>query len=294
LPYLRAWHHRYKEHGLVILGVHTPEFSFAHDAAQVKAAVGRLGVSWPVILDNDQKVWRSYANRYWPTIYVIDSDGYIRYQHTGEGNYAEIEKVIQSLLRRITPDFVFPDIMAPLRAEDETGAVCFPTTPELHVGSIGNAEPILGVPSICEIPENRMDGRFYLHGLWQAEKDGFVMTSEHGTIILPYHAASVNGVFAPSSDPAEIALGFPSSRSLEVSQDGAPLPKSHSTADLFFSDDRAFLRVENARSYALVENPNVQPRELQLDVQGSGFSIYAFSFGSCHNPGSDPAQSVKA
>lgn len=287
LPYLQAWHRRYSPLGFVLLGVHTPEFSFAHDRHQVKSALARLGVSWPVVLDNEEKIWRAFANRYWPSQYLIDPDGYIRYKHAGEGNYAEIEGTIQSLLRMTNPEAALPEIMSPLRSEDSAGAVCFPITPELHLSEVGNKERILEAPSICAIPEERKDGQFYLSGLWKAEKDGLVMASEQGTIVLPYHAASVNGIFAPSSEPAELALGFPTTRTVEIRQDNSALQPTNSTPDLYFVESRAYLRVDEARSYTLVENVDVRPRELQLLVQGSGFSLYSFSFGSCTIPDLD-------
>ena len=284
LPYLRAWHQRYSELGLVLLGVHTPEFSFARDHGQVKSSVGRLGISWPVVLDNEQVIWQSYANRYWPTLYLVDTEGYIRYSHAGEGGYAQTERVIQTLLKSIHPDAQLPDPVSHLRHEDAPGAVCYPTTPELQIDSIGNDQKPVKTPALFDFPQELQDGRFYLKGWWQSAKDGFSMVSDEGSILLKYHASSVHGVFAPSPDPVEQTLGLPDPVLLQISQDGAKLEKTSFSQDLFELDGDASLRVSQARSYTLLQIPDVQPHELLIKIWGSGFTFYAFSFGSCVDP----------
>src|SRR5687768_7616968 len=101
LPYVNAWHEGYKDKGLVIIGVHTPEFEFEHDRSNVEAAVARFGISYPVAIDNDYATWKAYKNRYWPAHYFIDVKGNIRYQHFGEGGYDHSEGVIRALLQEI-------------------------------------------------------------------------------------------------------------------------------------------------------------------------------------------------
>src|SRR5688572_7548455 len=98
IPYLNAWHEKYADNGLVIVGVHTPEFEFEKDYNNVKAAVEKFDIQYPVAQDNEKGTWEAYENRYWPRKYLIDNEGYVRYDHIGEGAYAETEKVIQSLL----------------------------------------------------------------------------------------------------------------------------------------------------------------------------------------------------
>jgi thiol-disulfide isomerase/thioredoxin len=102
IPYLNAWYKKYADDGLVIVGVHTPEFEFEKDYNNVKGAVERFGINYPIAQDNEKQTWNAYENRYWPQKYLIDSEGYIRYDHIGEGAYAETEKVIQSLLAERT------------------------------------------------------------------------------------------------------------------------------------------------------------------------------------------------
>jgi thiol-disulfide isomerase/thioredoxin len=98
LPYVRAWHERYREHGLVVIGAHAPEFGFEHDLANVRRAAGELDVGYPVVIDNDFEIWRAFDNHYWPAAYLVDRDGRVRFHHYGEGAYEEIEEAIQELL----------------------------------------------------------------------------------------------------------------------------------------------------------------------------------------------------
>jgi len=284
LPYLRAWYQRYSDLGLMMIGVHTPEFSFARDGNQVKTAVGRLGISWPVVLDNDQVIWQSYSNHYWPTIYLIDTEGYLRYAHAGEGGYAQTERAIHALLEQIHPQRQFPDPIAPLRHEDAPGAVCYPTTPELQLDAIGNPQKPVKTPALYNIPEQRPDDHFYLNGWWLQSKDGLTLAGENGDILLRYRAASVHGVFAPSPDPVDQALGLMDPLLIRISLDGEPLSPDYYTEDLFNMENEACLRVDHARSYALVQNTDVRARELVVKINGSGFTFYAFSFGSCLDP----------
>ncbi len=290
MPYLRAWHSRYRELGLTLLGVHTPKFQFARNPGQVKAAVGRLGIRWPVVLDNDQLIWRSYANRYWPTLYLVDADGYLRYRHTGEGGYAQTEMAIQKLLSGISAKVKLPEPLKPVRPEDVPGAVCYPTTPELHIDALGNPSLPEEQPTLLEVPNSRLDGRYYLGGWWKSINEGVALAGNTGEIILPYHAASVNGVFAPSSDPGDLALEFPESRIVTIHQDGQPLPKGHSTEEIYYDNGNSRLRVDYARTYPIARNHDVRPREISFKIEGAGFTFYAFSFGSCLNPDQTPLQ----
>src|SRR4051812_25560508 len=98
LPYVRAWHERYRDRGLVVIGAHCPEFGFEHDLDNVRQAIGELGVEYPVVIDNDFGIWQAFANRGWPAVHLVDREGRIRFQHLGEGRYEETELVIQDVL----------------------------------------------------------------------------------------------------------------------------------------------------------------------------------------------------
>lgn len=281
MPYLRAWYDRYSDHGLEIIGVHTPEFKFARDPGQVKAAVGRLGIRWPVILDSDQVIWTAYANRYWPTMYLIDSNGYLRYRHIGEGAYAQSEAVIQSLLKEMNNDLELAELLPPLRPEDAPGAVCSPTTPELHIDALGNAPSPLEEQLALTLPTERLDGHFYLEGLWHVIDDGLTLESEKGTITLPYHAASVNVVLSPSADPVLLSYRRDDPLHITITQDGEPLDYGSFGEDVYLAEGQAVVRIDAPRMYTLVRNPDVQTREICLSINEPGLTFYAFSFGSC-------------
>jgi len=284
LPYLRAWHERYQDLGLEIVGVHTPEFRFARRPQFVKAAIGRLGLRWPVILDNKQEIWTSYANRYWPTVYLIDPQGYIRFSHAGDRGYTQIETAIQTLLQEYDPTLKLPPPLAALRAADIPGAVCTPTTPELHVDAL--ADPLPGnEPSEFSLSMDHTDGHFYLEGFWLLNKDGLTLTSENGTILLPYNACDVYAVLSPSPQDFEHTHFDHSPLKIEILQDGQPLPDDHFGQDIFKINDRSMLRVDTPRNYHLVHNPAGQNHQLQLHILESGLTFFAFSFGSCATPG---------
>ncbi len=288
MPYLRAWYDRYFDHGLEIIGVHTPEFKFARDPGQVKAAVGRLGIRWPVILDNDQAIWTAYANRYWPTMYLVDSNGYLRYRHIGEGAYAQSEAVIQSLLTELNAEAALAELLPPLRPEDAPGAVCSPTTPELHIDALGNPHLPSDMRFTLTRPTERLDGQFYLEGTWRMIDDGLTLESEEGTITLPYHAATVNAVLSPSADPVLLSYRKDDPLHITVTQDGTPLHRGSFGEDVFLAEGHARVRINAPRMYSLVRNPEVQTREICLSINEPGLTFYAFSFGSCITTSANP------
>jgi thiol-disulfide isomerase/thioredoxin len=145
LPYVKAWHERYKDVGLTVIGVHTPEFTFAQYEANVERGVREFGLTYPIVIDSNFEIWKAFANRCWPSKYLLDKEGYLRFAHPGEGAYRECEEVIQELLREIDPAVLLPEPVAAVRPEDMLGAVCYPASPELYLGHrrgrIGNAGP---------------------------------------------------------------------------------------------------------------------------------------------------------
>jgi thiol-disulfide isomerase/thioredoxin len=125
LPYVQAWHERYRDKGLTVIGVHTPEFTFAQYESNVERGIREFGLTYPIVIDSDREIWKAFANRYWPTRYLLDQGGYLRYGHFGEGGYGECEQVIQELLREIDPDLNLPAFMEPVREADQAGAICY-------------------------------------------------------------------------------------------------------------------------------------------------------------------------
>jgi hypothetical protein len=283
LPYLREWHRRYQQFGLTIIGVHTPEFSFAQDPTNVRRAVQRLGINWPVVLDNNQSIWTAFANRYWPTKYLADHRGYLRYRHPGEGGYGEFEAAIQELLLEASPDLDLPDIMQPIRPDDKPGAVCERTTPELQSDALGNPRPEAapGTVQTYSIPDTLQPGKFYLEGDWESVPDGHRLHGQDGQIVLAYEAARCNAVLSaetqPFPDPEEPFEPIP----VELNQDGDPLPTEHFGQDVFQDLQRALVRIDSPRMYSLIESPGVESHRLSLMIRNPGLIFYAFSFESC-------------
>lgn len=265
-----------------VLGIHVPEFPFAKDVRQVQAAARRLGIPYPILLDNDYANWDAFANRYWPTVYLIDARGYIRATHSGEGGYEAKESALRTLILEINPNAALPTPVGVLRTEDESGAVCFRTTPELHAGydrgALGNSEGYAprGQARRYQLPQQRQDGFYYAQGLWQADEHSLALMGEMGALVLPYHAATCNAVMAPALDLADATP-----RTLRVFQDGAPLTPENAGADIFFEYGQSLVRVDAPRSYQLARNPNAQPHELKLEISQPGLALYAFSFSTC-------------
>ena len=282
LPYLREWHDRYAEKGLTIIGVHTPEFRFSRERQQIEAAVRELNLRYPILMDNDFQTWDAFANRFWPSKYLIDQQGYIRYQSHGEGGYEEFERAIQAVLREANPDSELPDVMQPLRPEDETGAVCYRPTPELaaglRFGALGNPHGYAsGAPMFYQMPDERSAGAFYLSGAWQAGNEFLTFQGQtEGVINLPYEAVEVNAVLTPHVDTVERML-HPQTVNVEIWQDDRPLPEERFGSDI--AEGRVM--VDRPRMYNLVRNPDFEAHELTLRVKTNGFAFYAFSFTGC-------------
>lgn len=281
LPYLKAWHERYADQGLVVIGVHTPEFDFAREPSHVRRAIEAFGLPYPIALDNGRKTWRAFANRYWPAKYLIDRNGIIRYYHFGEGNTVETELVLQSLLMEIDPSAALPDPMRPIRESDYPGAVCIPPTPEIYLGArrgrIGNEEDLQEGKSVdYTLPEDRKEDLFYAEGRWRAEKERLVFAGPRGgAIVLKYSAKEVNLVMSAGEAAKEEATVW-------INQDGRVPRKNEIGEDVVIDEKgRGLIRVAEPRMYRLIDNPAFGTHELRLFTQSKGLSLYAFTFVSC-------------
>ncbi len=295
LPYLTAWHRALADLPITFIGIHTPEFAFAKDQRQVEAALRRHGVRYPVLLDNDHRNWDAFANRYWPTIYLIDAQGYLRYQHAGEGGYAETESAAAALALEglqtsgRAEKVELPRFVGVLRDEDQPGAVCFRTTPELHTGynrgALGNPAGYAprGLPMLYVLPPaaERVDGYFYAAGTWSAGDEHFALVGAHGLLALPYHAASANAVLAVSPDPVDLMLELKPAQIVEVTQDGAPLDELSAGEDIRFREGRSFVHIDAPRMYQVARNLTSAPHELHLKASNPGLTVFAFSFSTC-------------
>ncbi len=261
LPYLTMWHEKYKDKGLEIIGVHSPEFAFEKKYENVKRAVEKWNIKYPVVLDNEHKTWNAFMNRYWPHKYLIDSDGYIVWDHIGEGGYAESERKIQELLKERMDKLGMKDSVPTEVSAVEAPSVEFGkiNTPEIYLGygftrgNFGNKE---GLPAMQEvlytIPAQQYQNQVYLEGTWFVDSDHVRLVSDRGRVALKYDAKNVNIVAAaePGSD-------------LSVFVDGKEL---------------AGQKVKEEDLYSLVDT-KYGKHELSFEIYGSGFKLYTFTFG---------------
>lgn len=286
LPYLKAWNDRYAKDGLVIVGIHTPEFRFARDPANVAAAVKRLGITWPVLIDSDYRNWNAYHNNFWPRHYFIDMHGYIVADHAGEGGYGESEALIQKLLHQLHPNLKFPPLMQPIRPEDAPGARCYPMTPELYAGQRGLIEGALGniphwVPGATQHlppPNGQLeDGVITPVGDWITQPESLrharATTNFQDRILLRYHAITANAVIKPEN-------GIPFR--VYIFQDGKPVPSSDKGQDIRYDEaGNSFILVDQPRMYQLIHNQNFGSHVLTLTSNSPDFALYSFTFTSC-------------
>lgn len=277
LPYLRRWHKLYADKGLQIIGVHTPEFEFEKEKANVERALKDFKIKYPVVLDNDYRIWNLYANRWWPRKFLIDHRGSIVYDHIGEGGYAETEGAIQKALTAIgVTDLppIEPDLSV-------GGGICYRTTPETYLGFVrgrfGNAlEFQPGKEGVFTDQEGHEEDLVYLHGHWQISKESLLHAKKlaHAAeyLALRYSAFSVNLVMGSTSNRKA---------TVEVELDGRPLPEDMAGEDVEIEKDRAVVKVNQKKMYRLVDADTYHCGTLKLKTADDNLELFAFTFGGC-------------
>jgi thiol-disulfide isomerase/thioredoxin len=275
IPYLNAWHEKYADNGLVIVGVHTPEFEFEKDYNNVRTAVEKFDIMYPVAQDNEKETWKAYENRYWPRKYLIDPEGYVRYDHIGEGAYAETEKIIQSLLAERT-EYIGANVTIDqsISNPQSSQSVNFDriNTPELYFGyeysraPLGNSEgykPDQVVKYMIPDDTKIVPNKIYLDGEWKNNADHMELQSEVGRIVLSYSAKAVNIVAGGKGE-------------LKILEDNSSLDDSSSGRDI--SEDGT-VKINGQRLYNVVEHEGYGNHQIAIEVAGRGFQIYTFTFG---------------
>lgn len=283
LPYLREWQHRYGDEGLTIVGVHTPEFDFSAKRANVEAATKRLGVTWPVVLDNHDLIWKRYANESWPHEYLYDRQGHLVESFVGEGGYQQTETRIQSLLKQTNPSLSMPPVMAllPQDSYDKPGAVCYPKTDEILVGRGGIAN-LRGAGNPTQASNfvydgsTPPDGSIFLAGFWHLTPEAAVSGENNGLLVLRYHAIELVAVLRPERG---------GSIRVNVVQDGRPVAKEDAGKDLRY-DARgySYVEVDAPRAYDLIANARFGDHTIRLTPNSEGLGVYDFAFESCEVP----------
>ncbi|MBV9027207.1 MAG: redoxin family protein [Candidatus Eremiobacteraeota bacterium] len=283
LPYLREWYRRYHDHGFVIVGVHTPEFEFTHDPKNVEPATKRLGVVWPVVLDNRMAIWKRYENTVWPHEYLFDPSGRLVESVLGEGAYQQTETKIQALLKSANPGLTLPPVMPllPQDSYDKPGAVCYPQTAEVLIehGAVRNA-PSGSAPgqdvNFAYESSNPQDGAVYLQGYWRLTPGAAISAESDGHLWLRYHAIQLMAVLRPEEGRAV---------RVDVEQDGHPIPKADAGTDLRYdASQHSYVLVDQPRAYELLMNARFGNHTLELSPKGGGVGVYDIAFESCEIP----------
>lgn len=254
LPYTEEWYNKYRDKGLVIIGVHTPEFEFEKDYSNVKMAVEKYGIKYPVVLDNEYGTWLAFKNNYWPREYLIDRNGTIRHDHIGEGGYDETEEAIQELLGVST------------QMSNISSTVNFSQigTPELYVGynrgNIGNKEGY-SPEQVVNYSTPKFDSLniVYLSGKWLNQEDKLVAAG-NASVFLIYKAKDVN-IVAGGNATIRIVL------------DNQTLEEEY-----YGKDGNSNVKIGERRLYNIVSAPDYSSHLVEIRAQ-EGFEIYTFTFG---------------
>jgi len=287
LPYLKSWHDKYSRTGLVIIGVHTPEFEFEKKPKNIENFIKKEGVTYPVVLDPERKIWDLFHNNIWSRKLLIDTKGKIRYDHSGEGAYLETENKIRELLKEADPSVSLPKIDTKEHEHIKEGGVCYPQTPETYCGylrgRLGNQEGYtkdkFHVYKI-ETKKPLEDGKIYLNGGWIAAAEylqhGVKTRGPINYLILPFHGLEVNAVM--KLDEARMV----SQTRVYVALDEKPLTKEIAGKNVLFDGGGwSYLNLEEPRMYNIFKTKEFGDHRLKIIPFSDAFQIYAFTFGGC-------------
>jgi thiol-disulfide isomerase/thioredoxin len=253
LPYVRAWYEKYRDDGLVVLGVHTPEFDVERDVETVRRAAAELGVDFPIAVDGDYEIWQAFANHYWPALYFADADGRIRHHRFGEGEYEQSELVIQQLLGAAGADVAGRDLVS----ADGSGIEAPPDwddlrSPETYIGY--ERAPSFGAPELV--------------GDWTVGPQSAALTAPGGRIVHRFQARDLHIVLVPAHDDRPVRF--------RVSLDGAPPGQDHGVD----TDERGEGVVTTPRLYQLIRQRGpVAERDFEITFLDAGVRAYVFTFG---------------
>jgi thiol-disulfide isomerase/thioredoxin len=275
LPYVRAWADKYKDQGLVVIGVHTPEFAFEKDAGNVRHAVKEIGIAFPVAIDSDYAIWRAFSNQDWPALYFVDADGRIRHHHFGEGDYQRSEAVIQQLLATAghgaaSHEPVSVDPVGVEAAADWTNL----KSPETYLGyersdtfaSTGGA--VLNKRNSYRPPPGLNLNEWALAGDWTIGADAAVLNAAKGRLVYRFHARDVNLIMSPPATGGSVRF--------RVLIDGRVPGVAHGS-DV---DEQGNGLVAEPRMYQLIRQPGaIADRQFEIQFLEPGAAAFDFTFG---------------
>jgi hypothetical protein len=272
---VKAWAQKYRDQGLVVVGVHAPEFAFERDVGNVTRAMKKLGIAYPVAVDNQYAIWRAFRNQYWPAHYLIDAQGRLRYHHFGEGSYGETERVIQQLLQeagaiRVAPGLAEVEARGIQQAADLEAV----RSPETYVG-YARSENFASTPTTVRdettaytAPARPALNAWGLDGRWNIGPEHATLAGASGRIVYRFQARDLHLVLGPGPDGKPVRF--------RVRIDGQPPGASHG---MDVAEDGSGTVTEQ-RLYQLVRQPSeIAPRTFSIEFLDPGASAYAFTFG---------------
>jgi thiol-disulfide isomerase/thioredoxin len=254
LPHIRAWAGKYREPGLLVLGIQTPEFEFEQNLDSVRREVKARGLDWPVAVDNRYEIWHAFSNHYWPALYFVDREGVIRDQHFGEGRYEQSERVIQQLLALAPQDVVTVDGQGD-EAEADWARL---NSPETYLGSERTAN--------FASPDRLRLNEWALSGDWRVEREHISLNAAGGRILFRFQARDLHLVLRRTGEPVPF----------RVLLDGEGPGAAHGVD----ADADGNGRLDDDRMYQLVRQPGtVEERTFEIAFHDGGVEAYVFTFG---------------
>ena len=274
-PYIRAWAAKYKDQGLVVVGVHSPEFSFEKNINNVRWAVKDMKIDYPVAVDSEHVIWRAFSNQYWPALYFIDAKGRVRYQYFGEGAYPQSEMMIQALLREagaanVSREAVSVDPRG-LEIAADWGSLRSPESYVRYDGTETFASPggpALDEPRMYSLPAQLRLNEWALSGDWTIRRDASALNKPGGRIAYRFHARDLHMVMGPATPGSSVKF--------RVLIDGRPPGATHGT-DV---DEQGNGTVTEQRLYQLIRQPGtIDDRQFEIEFLDPGVEAYSFTFG---------------
>ena len=275
LPYVRAWAEKYREYGVVTIGVHSPEFSFEHDIENVRRAAHDMRVDYPIAIDNDFAVWQAFTNHYWPALYLVDVQGHLRYHHFGEGAFELSEMILQHLLAEAGIDG-FDDELVSVEASGSEVAADWDSlrSPETYVGDeltehfASPGGTILEKRHLYATPERLKLNHWALAGEWTVGREATALNEANGRIAYRFHARDLHLVMGPAARGTSVRF--------RVFLDGLPPGDAHGV-DV---DEQGNGTVSDQRMYQLIRQPgHIADRQFEIEFLDAGVEAFVFTFG---------------
>ena len=275
LPYVRAWAQKYKDKGLVVIGVHTPEFRFEKNLENIRREVKALRVDYPVAVDSEYVIWRAFSNNYWPALYFVDAKGRVRHHHFGEGSYEQSEMVIQRLLTEAGASGISDDLVSvDPRGFEVAADWATLKSPENYVGyerTEGFVSPggaVRDKPRTYELPARLSRSDWALSGDWTIKRDAVESNKSNSRIAYRFHARDLNLVMGPAARGTSVKF--------RVLIDGQPPGAAHG----FDVDEQGYGTLTEQRLHQLIRQTGpIADHQFEIEFLASGAEAFCFTFG---------------